>query len=298
MLLNDGGTSYLAQSIAEVANAHVKQRQLILALNGLRHGMKERLQSYFLSDSYAFQHGRRHTRALHIVRRLRTSGSEQRVGALLSALQIPDSELTDVLQALDVRPRAADADTDSAAGLRAEALAYAQAAVDHWVKTVRALAANAAACQTYRIPRRALLALVDEWSSVPSGSSSRAASPSPRRGFAAEGEERRVSFTKAAMAASRLIAGYIISLGFEDTGSNSHPRRKGKEQLPIFPERKAVDIATLATAKSRVGEFQADWSQAFLRLVDDNVAGLREREISDEQNRRLGRLLLLLDINL
>jgi hypothetical protein len=45
-------------------------------------------------------------------------------------------------------------------------------------------------------------------------------------------------------------------------------------------------------------DFESDWTQAFLNLVEDNVGGLRERDVSDEQNRKLGRLLKLLDISL
>jgi hypothetical protein len=45
-------------------------------------------------------------------------------------------------------------------------------------------------------------------------------------------------------------------------------------------------------------QFYSDWSQAFLAMVDDNVSGLRERNVADEENRRLGRLLRLLDVSL
>ena len=45
-------------------------------------------------------------------------------------------------------------------------------------------------------------------------------------------------------------------------------------------------------------QFYSDWSQAFLAMVDENAGGLRERNVSDEQNRRLGRLLRLLDVSL
>jgi len=307
-VLNDGGSSYLAQSIAEVCNAHVKQRQLVLALNGLRQGMKERLQRYFLSDSYSFQQGRRHTRALHVVRRLRNSADKRRFGQLLDALQVNDAELCDVLRALELRPhppvkKEGDASGPATAAradakLRDEASAYAQAAVDYWIKAIRALASDAAACQTYQLPRQALLDLVDELivGAVRLELDRRIVDLASK--LIAEDVDRAAVVAQAALVASRSIAEYVMSLGFTDVLSNSHPRRKGSEQSPIFPPRQAVALSSAGEGTSLPDEYRADWAQAFLRLVEANVADLREREMSEEQNRKLGRLLRLLDITL
>ena len=89
-----------------------------------------------------------------------------------------------------------------------------------------------------------------------------------------------------------------MSLGYNDVMSNSHPRRKGREQKPIFPPRNAVGLNAIEDTTDLDKEFLADWSQAFMNLVDDNATGLREQDINDEQNRRLGRLLRLLDVSL
>ena len=63
--------------------------------------------------------------------------------------------------------------------------------------------------------------------------------------------------------------------------------------------RRAADPASLDEADDYLDrQFLADWSQAFLALVDDNIARLRERDVDAEQNRRLGELLKRLEATL
>ena len=45
-------------------------------------------------------------------------------------------------------------------------------------------------------------------------------------------------------------------------------------------------------------EFLADWSQAFMRLVDDNAHELVGRNIDAERNAKLGELLAELNVQL
>jgi hypothetical protein len=293
MLLNDGGITYLGQSIAEACDGRVKQRQLILALNSLRQSMRQRLQRYFLSDSFTFQQDRRHTSGLHVVRRLRNCTEQRRLGHLLRALQVSDSELADVLQDLEVKSREAG---ETTASVNATVTAFAHAAVDHWVMVVRALASNAAACHTFKLPRQALLDLVDELviGAIRQKLDHRIAETTAR--LTADCNDRRECIAKAALVASRMITDYVMSLGLDGALSNNIPRRKGRDGQPIFTTREAVGLAALGAAATatRPGDFHADWAMAFLNLIDENVAALRERDISDDQNRKLGRLIRLL----
>lgn len=298
MVLNDGGISYLAHSIAEVCDSRVKRRQLMLALNGLRNGMKRRLQRYFLSDSFAFDQDRRHISGLHVVRRLRNCAESRRLGHLMRALQVPDAEIADVLHDLDIKNGA----EGPAGHLSAEAVAtaFGRAAIDHWVRTVRAIANNAAACQKYQMPRQALLDLVDELviGAVRLELDRRIAETTQR--VIGDSNDWSTCIDRAAICASRVISDYVTSLGFEQMMSNAHPRRKGKEGQPIFAPRHAIRLNAIGEAAGAImnTDFESDWTQAFLNLVEDNVGGLRERDVSDEQNRKLGRLLKLLDISL
>ncbi|MGQ0671538.1 MAG: virulence factor SrfC family protein [Hyphomicrobium sp.] len=315
-VVNDGGLSYLAQSIAGVCDGRVKYRQIVASLDELREGMKDRLRRYYVSDNYSFQQDRRHTAGLLVVRRLKGCSDNRRFGHLLRSLQLSESEFADVLRNVEVwtgsngedGPHSANglsnsvADIDSLLPVDAtaagDARLYARTAVDHWIETVRAIANGSAASNRYKLPRQALLHLVDELIV----------------GATRMGLEHKVSeliervtagetltpddVGKAARCAASAIGDFIVSLGFDDVMANSHPRRKGKAQKPIFPPRSSISLDAADEADDLDSEFFADWSQAFISLVGDNATGLREREISDEQNRRLGRLLRLLEVTL
>lgn len=324
-LLNDGGVSFLAQSIAAVCDTRVKQRQIVNALTDLRQVMRDRLQRYYVSDNYAFQHDRRRTTGLLVMRRLKACAANRRFGHLLRALQLSDAEFADVLANLDIwtapppigaepQPNAALETPEAGSETATEpkptnvggkdhpqpmpAASLARTAIDHWIETVRAIPASVAAPRGYHMPRNALVNLVDE---IIAGANrlkldKKVASHIEQ---VTEGEtdtEDRIA--KAALCISNAVGDYVMTLGYNDVMLNSHPRRKGREQKPIFPPRNAVGLAAIEDGSDLDKEFQADWSHAFMTLIDDNATGLREQEINDEQNRRLGRLLRLLDVTL
>jgi hypothetical protein len=316
--LNDGGVTYLAQSVAAVTSTRVKHRQIVNALTELRHAMKDRLTRYYVSDNYAFQHDRRRTTGLAVARRLRGCAEQRRFGHLLRSLQLSDSEFFDVLVNCGIwtgrdAKREAGAVRNEKAGKQAggeqpgegeksaasrEAELLTRTALDHWVETVRAVPLAAGAPRKYQMPRQAIAYLVDE---IIAGANrlemdERVAAQIEQL---TSGERDGTSrLTKAALCIANAVGDYVMTLGFSDVFSNSHPRRRGTEQTPIFPPRAALGLSGLDVTADYDREFTTDWSQAFMTLVDDNATGLREGDIDDEQNRRLGRLLRLLDVTL
>ncbi len=333
-IVNDGGLSYLAQSIAAVCDDRVKYRQIAAALDELRHGMQDRLRRYYVSENYAFQQDRRHTSGLLVVRRLKGASETRSFGHLLRALQLPESEFTDVLRNADVwtwaeaRAPLGDTANSKANGslngaangavngavnghhhdhgedetapieLIPDARTLARTAVDHWIESVRAIATSDGAASRFRLPRQALLHLVDELvvGAVRVGLDERIEQMIQR----VTGGERLTAddLGRAAMCAANVIGDYVMTLGFNDLLANSHPRRKGKLQQPVFPPRNRIALSSIGEQENADDEYFADWSQAFLGLVGENASGLREREIAEDQNRRLGRLLRLLEVSL
>ena len=290
--LNDGGITYLAQSIDDVCDMRVKQRQILSSLNGLKHAMKDRLRRYYVSDNYGLQQTQRHGAALQVVRRIRVCAEARKLGHLIRALQIPDAELHDVLGRLAEVRRHQDVDGDDAPS---EADAFAAATVGHWIETIRTAAGAADASRRFQLPPHVLLNLVDE---MIVGASRLDLAPMIARRIETEtgaetDAERRVMV--AAMCAANTIGEFVMWLGFNDARSNSRPRRKGRTETPIFPPRKAVDLSRLEADDETDERFHADWAQAFMTLVGENAANLRERDLNTEQNRRLGQLLMLLD---
>ena len=294
MELNDGGITYLAQSIGDVCDMRVKHRQVLSTLTGLRQGMKDRLQRYYVSDNQAVQQSRRHGAALLVVRRIRQCAEGDRLGALVRALQSHEREIADVLANLAVlRKHQAAAAENPGPG---EAAVFARAAVAHWIEQMRTGAGAINASRRFMLPPAVLASLVDELI-VGAARIDLEGVIASRVESSTAGEadlDRRVAV--AAMCAAGVIGEYVMWLGYTDSRSNSRPRRKGKREIPIFPPRPSVDLARLNEAEAASEDrFFADWSQAFTMLVAENAAALREGDLNADENRRLGQLLMLLD---
>ncbi len=315
LALNDGGITYLGQSIAGVCDKRVKVRQIVTALNSLRQLMKDRLQRYYLADNFELQRDKRHTSGLLVVRRLKFCAERRRLGHLIRAFQLSEAEFADVLQNIEVRshlPTASEKASAQAAGMNgagangsvtelrksdtaAEALLFARTSIDHWIDAVRSTAQAAGACQRFEMPRQALLSLVDELIVGATRMEFEHRVAAHIESAILNEADKDARLAKAAICVAEAVGGYVMRLGFDDIFSNSHPRRKGHAQKPIFPPRNAISLADLDDQPSPETEFYSDWSQAFITMVDDNAAGLRERDIEDEQNQRLGQLLRLLE---
>ncbi len=329
-VLNDGGLTYLGQSIVAACDKRVQQRQMVTALNGLIRRMRDRLQRYHLSDNFAHQDDHRHAQALLVVRRLRQCNEQQRLGALLGALQVSDAEIADVLSSLGAPAAEAPhvngaaapylngggpatmngnghADTtapsppptDTARESSAHAAMLARLAVDHWVETVRKVARSSVTHREFRMPVQALEYLTDELiaGAMRLELETQIAGHIERSGGRYRTNAQQVA--RAAMFAANSIGEYVMRLGANDVFSNQHPRRKGYARAPIFPPKAPILLSTLdAAGPTPDDELYSDWSQAFVTLVADNAASLQERVEPGEQNDRLGRLLKLLDISL
>lgn len=301
--LNDGGIAYLAQSIAEVCNARIKQRHVRSDLAVVGRSLKDRLQRYHVSDDEALQQDRRQVAAMAVTRRLRRCAEERRLGHLVRALQLSDAEFQDVLtrsQAQRIAPRSLNAAASLAPPDAASAAqSYAAVAMAHWVASARLFAQAERICQILQMPRASLLQLVDE---LIAGAARSDLEQKLAHEIEAliEGEAdagHRVS--KAALASASLIGDYMMWLGFSDPQSNSHPRRKGRAQAPIFQRSVAADaFADPGDPSGFDQEFLTDWSQAFQELVKENGAEQTARSVDEERNRRLGELLQRLAVTL
>ena len=296
MELNDGGLTYLAHSLAEACDMRVKHRQIHTSLNGLRQRMKDSLQRYYVSDNPAVQQSRRRGAALQVVRRIRQSAERQRLGGLINALQPSESDLADVLLNLwQLRPASsAVGDLPEAGGKEAEARLLSRSALVSWIDHVRSQTSASTAARRFNLPPEALACLVDELI-VGAQRLDLEGSIAARIEATAAGTsepERRLAI--AAACAASLIGEFVMWLGAMDTRSNTRPRRKGRREIPIFPPRVEADLAKLEDDPDE-DRFFADWAQAFIMLVTDNGIALRERDLSADENRRLGQLLMLLD---
>ena len=178
--LNDGGVTYLANSIAPICNPMIKINQISARLALQRRTMIERLQRYYVTDDLAEQRERRRAAAAQVIEHLIRCASNQRFGGLIRALQITDAELSDVFFALETRPdrertfgSAVDEDTlrklaglstgqSQGNGASDTADQYASAVVTHWIDVMRSAATNSRVCRYFHVPDNVMSDLVDE----------------------------------------------------------------------------------------------------------------------------------------
>jgi hypothetical protein len=301
--LNDGGIAYLAQSIGEVCDARIKQRHVRHDLSVVGRSLTDRLQRYHVADDDAWQQDRRLVAAIAVTRRLRRCAEERRLGHLVRALQLSDAEYQDVLARADaqrVTPRTLNAAASQAPlDAASAAQAFAAVAMAHWVASARLFAQAERICQILQMPRANLLQLVDELISGAARLDLEQKLAREIETLIADEPEPAHRVSKAALAAASLLGDYMMWLGYADPQSNSHPRRRGRAQAPIFQRKAASDaFDEIAQPEGFDQEFLSDWSQAFHALVKENSAEQTARVVDQERNRRLGELLQRLSVPL
>ena len=346
MELNDGGVTLLAQSIGDVCDARAKHRHVLNDLGLLGKSLRDRLQRYHISDDLGLQQDRRHVAGLMVTRRLRRCAEERRLGHLIRALQLNDSEFNDVLLRYETAHTPANGHANGKNGRKngvangtaskiavhsvehngheaeyangqgnaranghdhvrvngaadTTAHQYASLVMTHWVASARLFAQADRICQMLQIPRSSLLQLVDELIAGSTRLDLEERIAREIETMMADAPDAPHRIARAAMCAANIIGDYVMWLGCNDALSNNQPRRKGRKETMIFPPRLAIDVwAGGADDPDFDREFLADWSQAFLRLVDDNAHDLVGRNIDAERNAKLGELLAELNVQL
>lgn len=330
--LNDGGASYLAQSIANVCDQRAKCRHILHGLRDMGHSLRDRLRRYHVATAAELQRDRRLVAALGVTRRLRRCVEEQRLGHLVRSLQLTDTEFNDVLLrhqeapqhqatlgetsrvatsvgAAAVHPSSNPAITIRAtpslpapdiAELEAQARLYAQILMSHWVASARLFAQSDRIGQLLKMPRASLLQLVDELiaGAVRLDLEQRIAAKLETVMAGVDDPASRIA--RAALCGANIISDYVMWLGFSDVGSNNHPRRRGRAASPIFPPRATHELWSTTDEPDQTfdQDFFNDWSQAFLALVADSADDLVNRTIDPQSNAKLGELLAELEVSL
>ncbi len=310
--LNDGGVTYLAQSIAPVCNPHIKIKQIAARLDLLRKTMRERLQRYHVTEDLAEQRAQRGAAAREVVKNLLRCASEQRFGGLMRVLQTSDIELGDVFFNLETRRGGilpigrridhrkvgeelgieADAETSSPGDT---ADLYADAAVEHWVETIRSLANNPRVCRHFHLPETTMSGLVDE---LIAGSVRL-----DLRGRVANGirpairPQSRVkdAVVKPALLAADTIGAFVFWLGYDGVEPAERPAQRNNPAVRIFQPRPPMDFPELEAQPSSFDErFYSDWFNAYFDFVKGNSESVAGRSVDIVQNGRIGSILATL----
>ncbi len=316
--LNDGGISYLAESIAPVCNPLIKTKQIAARLDLVRKTMRERLQRYYVSDDKQEQRDRREREALEVVKQLLRRPTRQRFGGLIRVLQTSDIELGDVFFNLETKhgrdlPRGRGIDEQR---VREDVLGpedeeeedelseaadmgdhYANAAVAHWVGSIRSLANNRRVCRHFQLSETAMSNLVDELiaGSLRLDLRKRVAEQIRPAMVTQHGRLKEI-VVKPALLAANAIGAFVFWLGYDEVEPAQRPSPRGKPNVKVFQPAPATDFPQLDEQPSSFDErFYSDWLAAYRDFVLKNSQNFSGRQIDVAQNGRIGAILSTLN---
>ncbi len=306
--LNDGGVSHLAQAVAPVCNPLIKTRQIGARLDLLRRTMRERLKRYHVTDDLAEQRLLRQGAARDVVENLLACASDQRFGGLMRLLQSNDIELSDVFLNLAKRGglptgrRISDQRLRDALGLESQsngrdildaADAFAHAAVEHWVGTMRSLAESTRVRGHFRMTDTAMSSLVDELIAGAARLDLRARVAERIRPAVPANPSVKDAVIQPALHAADVIGAFVFWLGYDGVAPGERPARRGNGGVRVFQPRVAVDIPELDEQPSSFDErYLGDWFTAYFDFVKLNSESLAGRQIDVVQNQRIGEIIV------
>ena len=327
---NDGGVAYLVKSLTPVCDPAIKRAQVRGQLDIQVRRLVDRLAGFHSAsdgDARAKKRDLVHT----VLRGLATCIQQQLFGELVGALQIADTALRDIYfriatarpsddqatngkangavaqstgAAVDLGAIFADVFGDDASHsapppsgvLEDRAERFAREAAEYWLENMRRVGADEKALSHFGVDRQHLGWLIDELvvgahrlKVIDQLSGEVRALENAANAKWEEIAERQVR------TAASALNGYISALGFDRLPLEQRPGLP-----PNAPTRRVFENPTMTVdGIPRLSEDPApiyadyckDWMRAFLQLAMDNVGYEGGREITPEQNDRLGAIL-------
>jgi len=328
---NDGGVSYLVQSLIPVCDPAIKRAQVRGQLEVQIRRLVDRLAG-FHSAADGDARAKKRELVQTVLRGLAICIQHQLFGELVAALQVADSALRDIYfriamarsgeepasrngkaaapvgqsstgAAVDLGAIFADVfgeeegrATPSPSGvLEDRAERFAREAAEYWLENMRRLGADEKALSHFGVDRQHLGWLIDELvvgahrlKLIDQLSSDVRALENAANAKWEDIAERQVR------TAASALNGYVSALGFDRLpldqrpGLPPHAPTRRVFQSPPTPEGAPV----LSEDPSSIyADYCKDWMRAFLQLAMDNVGYEGGREITAEQNERLGVIL-------
>ena len=326
---NDGGVSYLVKSLIPVCDPAIKRAQVRGQLEVQIHRLVDRLAGFHSAadgDSRAKKRDLVHT----VLRGLASCIQQQLFGELMAALQIADSALREIYFRISTArpsdeangrngkaPGQVSQSTGAAVDLGAifadvfgeepgrsappsgvledRAERFAREAADYWLENMRRVGADEKALSHFGVDRQHLGWLIDELivgahrlKLIDQLSHEVRELENAANAKWEEIAERQVR------TASSALNGYVSALGFDHLPLDQRPGLP-----PNAPTRRVFEGPAvvngipllLENPQPIYADYCKDWMRAFLQLAMDNVGYEGGREISPEQNDRLGAIL-------
>lgn len=314
--LNDGGATYIAERVSAVCDPATKLAQIRGRLLAAGEEFQRRFASFYDAGT-ALPREEKRKQAVATVEQVGRSAMAVGFGPLLRRFAMREAELRELYLTVihdgdanaAVEPRTAASsggsifdtfDQPSAedrfhAG-RDRAQAFAEAAMQGWVGRLRDEAADASGPLRQRLGEAAhfivgeLVAAVHRLS-IPQ----RIAEEIRAHGVVTDADWENAAELAACIAAAR-INDVIADLGYGAKPANQRPpvppEPKPMRRLAFQPPERIETVPALAEKpRPPALEFLQDWLSAFVQLAEDNLGFAGVREISEEQNAALGRIL-------
>ena len=326
---NDGGVSYLVKNLIPVCDPIIKRAQVRGQLEVQIHRLVDRLAGFHSAadgDARAKKRELVHT----VLRGLASCIQQQLFGGLVTALQVAETALreiyfristarpaeegngfsskpaTQVTQATgasidlgaifaDVFGEEAGRSAPPSGVLEDRAERFAREAADYWLENMRRIGADEKALSHFGVDRQHLGWLIDELvvgahrlKVIDQLSHEVRELENAANAKWEEIAERQVR------TASSTLNGYVSALGFDHLPVDQRPGLP-----PNSPVRRVFEPPPVINGVPMLSEDPApiyadyckDWMRAFLQLAMDNVGYEGGREITPEQNERLGAIL-------
>ncbi|HRD77666.1 MAG TPA: virulence factor SrfC family protein [Hyphomicrobiaceae bacterium] len=294
----DGGISYLSDSIAEVLQSGLRQRQLAQSLRRLKLHLRDvLLRKYPGADPQRQRLWRLRDQRVALAR-LKQAARSQRFGHLMRELQVSEVELAEVFQHIETSTRDGKPGSEATKAEKSPGglvRLYAAAAVGYWLDHVRLLSEAKALQRRIGIPGPVLTQIVEEMAAG-ARAMGLVGQLATRLSWMSSDRmtvEERVA--RSAVHAAHVIAGFVATLGYDDQRAEGHPRRVGRNREPIFSGRHNGEAGSPLSAYARVGEGGDDWQVAYAGMVRSSVAGQGGRGDA-EHERQISELLSVLGV--
>ena len=296
--LNDGGVSYLAERLAPVCNPNIKLTQIATRLRSQKLAMHQRLAPYFVSGDLAEQRAVRIARAEEVVKALTVCANARRFGKFISVMQLPGSEIEDLLYRVKTEADlGSDVNVDTLGSDRETR--YAEAIVTSWLQRLRTLPETPALCRHFFLAQSNAEQVVNELAAGAKRRDLRTELRNRLRDARTIRRPMRDSIARPALIAAECVNKFVTWLGFDsDVVAHDRPRVGiGSESRDIFaPTPVITGMPSLGTRPERHDlRFAEDWFGAYRAMVDSNAMEHSGQLVDLEQNRRLGEVIALVD---
>jgi len=306
LALNDGGISRLTDYLAKVARPEVKLariREQVLELT-------EELSGHRLGVYYHAEGAAEVAAKARIAARLGESlgARAERIGDLLALLQPQKDQLRAIYLRTEDEPP--EGDSAAAGGLLVDlgavlrgaqqgpdgSLRFARATMGAWAGRLKAIPENPGLVRHLDLPKEVLEDLVDELLTAADRLGLETRLSDLTRDAEAQSAARRALLAeRQVFSAATCLGRFIDYLGVAELSPNRRPVSAIDAQRPLFAPPPTIppgERPQLAPMPIRYAEhFILDWLEALRRLVTDNAGHAAGRDISPEQNARLGQIL-------